>query len=446
MDRIYVSDYPEALRVASGTSDINKVIVANDGQHQVATLVPANPAVTTGSSYEAQTVGLHAECESVIGTCDISFDNEAISGSRVFNCFPNGYPQVEGGFNKLQPKSELFTQFTDHRPWFRRGLSYNGTDTNPYTFWFYGSMHTESQPAEGERNQVWVQDPDTQISYSMLMCKATVVDATVQYTAISDSYSITSSVPSANNATIRAVTAVLNIGQSPIDAFVSVMQPIALSVRTGEEFVRSFEMQFAKMSLPFAQVAFEPIPAIRSNLVETVRGSSIPTPWLLAYVGMLSLFGFFALLQGSLALRVDKTSVWRPNEEKDGKRRRRLVGLSHIPSSSDSSSGGVWVNITQLAAERLTAPTALVFEALERQSGDPDSQIRSLQPDGLEMFRESRRGGEPSCTVGVGFRHEGLEVEKRDNPFGLVTITPGNDTLDPSQSPIASDEEIGRAI
>ncbi|KAG8818971.1 hypothetical protein FRC18_012251 [Serendipita sp. 400] len=439
-DDAYINDYPEALKTLSGTSDTNQIVVANDVEYQIASLVPATQAFTSGSFFEAKTIGLHAACEPVTPKC--KFDSKRLQKSIAFNCSIDGYDYIHGSIYATYPTGMTMGYFPDYElpTWldqpspFIEAQGSNGTDINPYVFMFVGSLYTRSNIADPDG--VWNHDPRFRTSNIILMCKATVVDVNFRYEAITNSYSILSSTPSTNNATIRAVTAVLQVIQSPLDDLVSALQPIVLSVSTTDEFVRAFEVQYAKTYLPFAQSAFEPIPATRADVSDIVQGSSIPTPWLLVYIALVMLFGLFALLQGLLALRVDKTSVWRPDIAKSVDQRRDGF---ETPSSS-----GAWVNVTQLATERLVGPTALVSEAFERPDGDADNQIYSLQLDELDMFREGKKEGASSCTIGVGFENErDLERRKGGNMFSLVTVPPSRD-FNLSQTTIVAEESRTR--
>ncbi|KAG8754241.1 hypothetical protein FRC14_005253 [Serendipita sp. 396] len=413
-DAAYITDYSEALKVAGHTSDVNKVVVVNDGDHQVAALVPAEHSVTPGSSYAAQTIGMYAECEPVTSSCAFT---SACTACDVTPCLINEYPELGAFVGFTKPTGQIGSYIPDQNMWRLNESGSNGTDVNPYVFSFNGGMYTEStmQTAGMEPNGVWGHGAESPLSSVVLICKATIVDIEFRYTAVDDSYSIISSTPSTNNATIRSVTAILDVPQSPFEDFFSDLQPIALSSSTGEDFIRSFEMQYVKMYLPFAQAAFEPIPASHVEVVEVVQGSSIPTPWLLAYLALVVLFGLFAFLQGLLALGVDKTAVWRPNMNAGVTGKRGLFGKA--------SSEGTWVNVVQLASERLTAPTALVFEAFERVEGDAHSQTRSLQQGGLEMFKEGTKKGTPSGKIGIGFvLGQRLGVEKGIGTFGLLSV------------------------
>ncbi|KAG8810113.1 hypothetical protein FRC19_004776, partial [Serendipita sp. 401] len=116
---------------------------------------------------------------------------------------------------------------------------------------------------------------------------------------------------------------------------------------------------------------------------------------------------------GLFALNVDKTTIWRSDSFEGRDQRKGWFENVNSP--------GTWVNVTRLAAERLLGPTALVSKAaFERPNDDSDSQLHSLQLDELDMFRESRKKGTPSCTIGVGFGNE-VDV-KGENTFNFISI------------------------
>ncbi|KAG8811710.1 hypothetical protein FRC17_002351 [Serendipita sp. 399] len=332
----------------------------------------------------------------------------------------------------------MFGHTPDQYSDFVNKSGYNGTDVNPLLFLFSTSMYVGDNlqtSSTADPNGLWhYNSTNSPLSSAVLMCNAIVMDVAFRYAVAENSYSIVSSTPSTNNATIRAVTAILNVLQSPVEDFISVLQPIALSVNTADDFLRAFEKNFAKVYLPFAYSAFEPIPANRVVVSETVQGSSIPTLWLLAYLALLIVLGLFALLHGLSALKVDKTSVWRPE----------VNGGATTWFGKRSLEQGEWVSIAQLAAERLSAPAALVFEAFERSNGDPDCKTRSLQLGGVEMFKESRKDGIPSSSVGIGVVGEAGSAEaRRDAPFGLLCIPPPYESY-PSQAILTSDADIGK--
>jgi hypothetical protein len=272
---------------------------------------------------------------------------------------------------------------------------------NPYIFLFRGQFYTDSSMVQTSRGDdlVWARARSETLSSVAAICSVTVVELEFAYQNYNKSYSIKSIGPSSNNATIRAVTVVLDASQPPWQNTIPSLQAAALrSTSTSDtSFLKEIARSYIEGYLPFAHSAFTPVPATTVDINSIVEGSLVPTPWLLTYLALLLLFGLLAVLQGVLALGASSEAVWRPNI---------------APKKNQSgTSRGSRVNIVQLAADRLTSPIGLIYELFERSNNDERDVARSLQDSNITMFKESggMNGRGREIRIGTGLKVDSVE-------------------------------------
>ncbi|PVF90936.1 hypothetical protein CPB86DRAFT_878774 [Serendipita vermifera] len=410
----YITGYQEALKIYRGSSKSNQVVLISHEDSEIVALVSPSTATLPGSSYIANTVGIQAQCISVINNCP--FEEDGTLNSEGF-CSIAGYPEFAvlsmnepGGYiGRL-----INTSYGSGSDWLPP-IMVEEISPNPYIFLFQGQFYTEPSMLQTGRGDdlVWARSQSSLMSSVAAICSATVVDLEILYQSINNSYSIKSVVPSNNNATVRAVTAVLDASQGP---FQQSSQP-ALSLQTAAlvststsdpKFLRELTRTYIKSYFPFAHSAFIPIPVTTIDVTPIVEGTAIPTPWFLIYLGLLLLFGLLALSQGILAWKASREAVWRPN-------------ISPKKSSLWGSKGKkeTRVNVVQLAADRLTSSVGLVHELFERSNRDERDVARSLQDSNIAMFKEGggMDGKEQEVRIGIGLKADRVER------FGFV-VTP----------------------
>lgn len=268
IEAAYIKGYADALDIISGTSSTFKVAslayngTGSEGERHVAALLPPN----SGADYKMDTVGVYAQCTSMTQTCDFTTQCGAANATTVEcgQCNLQGYPNIRAFTTDTQPHGVLKRYVTGSNAWDFEMNGSNGTDTNSMVFLFSAAFDTGSAAAELKgkgglyKDRTWGRGVNTTLDSTVLVCYTHVVDLSVQYTT-GAGYEIMQLQEAQKNGTIRAVTSVIDMYQSPFDYFFSTLEPLAsasLASSEPEDFVSSFERLFAKTYLPFAQYAF----------------------------------------------------------------------------------------------------------------------------------------------------------------------------------------------
>ncbi|KAG8860381.1 hypothetical protein FRB91_003794 [Serendipita sp. 411] len=400
IEAAYIKQYPEAVKVLSGTSQASQVVSIPYQNRQVAALVPSVGAISESSgsdeqksSWDAETVGMYAECSAMTQTCNFAdvtaCTDENATGCGQATCDLQGYPSMRAFASGSTPTGILKRYITGTNRWDFEKNSSNGTDVNPMVFLFsaiFDAGDEDTTRAAGLYSDIgWGRGVNTTLSSIVLICNANVVDLSVHYAtpepkSTDSGFTITSLSPAAHNGTVRAVTSIIDMQQSPLDLFFSELEPYAAtSLSSSAGFISSFEKIFGATYLPFAHSAFTTKEAeILFGEEVTAMGTRLSMALLIIYMILILTFTGVAIYLAICSVKIHLEAKWEERKEKNAHEESGRGSPSEKSGVDERKGSG---DETRDAAETFTDPIAMTYDDAKSKAGDTLSDFaRSKSP------------------------------------------------------------------
>ena len=402
IEAAYVKQYPEAMSIFTGTSSSSRVVSVPYEDKDVAVLVPADEAITPGSSYSAPTVGMYTSCVPMTQTCDFVTPCTTCEGKAP--CNMSQYPSIDAFASGINPHGVLKRHVVGSNSWDYEFNGSNGTDVNPYVFLFSGIFnigYPKSTPGLYD-DTTWGKGSNTTLSTVLLICSLTAIDATVHYSGSNSTFTIESLAPTANNGTVRAISSIIDMQQSPFEQFFDILEPLAsasikVDASTGTTtssgtFIKSFQKALGTTYLPFAHSAFVATPATGTTVQQEVIGAAVPIVWLVIYMILLAIFVGIATYQAIMSIKVHAEAKWRERKEEN---KHEESGNEKKPKEKDEAKG---------TAESFTDPMAMTYEESDDKKAGPGAKENGEKdPTGFGAFPSDSMASLTSAMKGRTF-------------------------------------------
>ncbi|KIM22269.1 hypothetical protein M408DRAFT_332974 [Serendipita vermifera MAFF 305830] len=383
IEAAYIKQYPEAMGIFSNTSSTSRVVSVVYEDKDVAVLVPADESITPGASFSAPTVGMHTSCAPMTQTCDFATPCTTCGGKAP--CNMSQYPSIDAFANGIEPHGVLKLHITGSNTWDFELNGSNGTDVNPYIILFSGIFnigYPKATPGLYE-DTTWGRGANTTLSSVVLICSITTVDVNVHYSSANSAFSIESLTPASSNGTIRAVSSVIDMQQSPFDQFFGILEPLAsasiqVDASTGAAtftgtFIKSFQKALGTTYLPFAHSAFATTSATGTAVERELIGTAVPIVWLILYMILLAIFVGLTTSQAIMSIKVHTEAKWRERKEKN----------QHEESGVEKKDEKKEKDEARNTAESFTDPIAMTYdESDDKKAGGKDGNREKDTDDG----------------------------------------------------------------
>lgn len=321
-------------------------------------------------------------------TCDYATECTTCDGKAP--CTMADYPTIDSFASGITPHGVVKRYIKGSNAWDFELNGSNGTDTNPFVFLFSGIFNLgNSRATPGPYDdKTWGKGYNTTLSSIVLICSMTTADIEVQYSSVNSTFSINSLAPTTNNGTIRAVSSVVDMQQSPYQQFFDALEPLAsasfkVEPTTGafisipDVFINSFEKTFGLTYLPFAHSAFTTTSAADTSVEHELRGTAVNIIWLIIYMILLAVFAGLAAYQAIMSTKVHVEAKWRERKEEN---KHEESGTKE--KETEKGKGVGEKDATKGTAESFTDPIAMTFDDSDKKKVEGKDGKEKKSEDG----------------------------------------------------------------